>query len=80
MDQEYLSRKIIQCENIISRKINYKLFNVEGANEYLLDVEPEGLFLLWDGGSRLKTNNAMPAGRQERRTADTKHLKVEDTE
>ena len=48
IDTEYLKRKVDQCERMVKRKVDYKIFDIAGANQYLLDFKPEEVLLLWN--------------------------------
>jgi len=47
IDTEYLSRKVMQAEDITGRKVNYTLFHPDEAESYLNAYKPEELLLLW---------------------------------
>ena len=51
LDEEYLQRKIDQCEKMVNRKVDYKIFGIGEANQYLLDFKPEEVLLLWNNNN-----------------------------
>jgi len=48
IDREYLSRKVIQAEEPMGRKVSYVVLEPEEAAGYLLRVKPADLLLLWN--------------------------------
>ena len=48
IDTEYLKRKVDQCERMVNRKVDYKIFDIGEGNQYLLDFKPEEVLLLWN--------------------------------
>ncbi len=47
IDREYLSRKVIQAEGLVGRKVTYEVFDPCNAKEYLLNFNPRDLLPLW---------------------------------
>jgi hypothetical protein len=48
IDTEYLSRKVIQAEELIKRKVNYSILEPEDAVLKLEKMKPTELLLLWN--------------------------------
>ncbi len=47
IDREYLSRKVVQAEELVGRKVSYIVLEPEEAVDYLLKYKPCDLFPLW---------------------------------
>jgi hypothetical protein len=47
IDCEYLNRKILQAEELVGRKVNYKIFNPDEAEANLNGLKPTDLLPLW---------------------------------
>jgi hypothetical protein len=47
IDREYLSRKVIQAEELVGRKVSYILLEPEEADAILLKIKPADLLPLW---------------------------------
>lgn len=52
IDTEYLSKKIVQVENIIGREVKYILLNPVKARETISLYKPSDLFLLWSENNK----------------------------
>jgi hypothetical protein len=48
IDREYLVRKVVQAEDLVSRKIRYIILDTEEANDHLAKYKPAEILLLWD--------------------------------
>lgn len=53
INNAYLSRKIIQAEKIIGRKINCVIINADNAETELKRYKPAELFLAWSSNGKL---------------------------
>jgi hypothetical protein len=47
LDQEYLSRKIIQAEELVGRKVTCQVLDVKEAEKHLINFKPTDLLALW---------------------------------
>jgi hypothetical protein len=48
IDEEYLSRKVLQAEELVGRKVSYKILDPSEAAGYLLRLKPSELLPLWN--------------------------------
>ena len=48
IDREYLARKIVQAEGMVSRKVSYIVLDPSEAQSYLIKYEPPDLLPLWN--------------------------------
>ncbi len=48
IDREYLTRKIVQAEKLVDRKVSYVVLEPEEAEGYLLRYKPSDLLPLWN--------------------------------
>jgi DNA-binding transcriptional ArsR family regulator len=54
IDREYLTRKVVQAEEMVGRKISYVVLDPLEAEKYLLKYQPSDLLPLWNcDGSEL---------------------------
>jgi hypothetical protein len=56
IDSEYLSRKIIQAEELCGRKVCCKIYNPAEAEIQLAEYRPGDIFLVWNNGDLLTKN------------------------
>jgi hypothetical protein len=56
IDSEYLSRKIIQAEELCGRKVYCKIYNPAVAKKHLVEYKPGDIFLIWNNGDELTIN------------------------
>jgi hypothetical protein len=47
IDREYLSRKVVQAEEIVDRKVSYIILNPDEAEKHFLKLKPSELLPLW---------------------------------
>jgi hypothetical protein len=50
IDREYLARKVLQAEEIVGRKVSYKILSPEEAEIQLGLIKCSDLLLLWENG------------------------------
>jgi len=48
IDEEYLSRKVLQAEELVGRKVSYTILDPSEAEGYLLRLKPSELLPLWN--------------------------------
>jgi DNA-binding transcriptional ArsR family regulator len=48
IDSEYLAKKVEKAEAMIEREVKYIILRPDEANEYLKQLEPSDLLLLWN--------------------------------
>jgi hypothetical protein len=48
IDEEYLSRKVLQAEELVGRKVSYIILDPSEAEGYLLRLKPSELLPLWN--------------------------------
>jgi len=53
IDNEYLSRKVLQAEDLVGRKVSYQILDPEEAGKQLADLNPADLFPLWNSNDEL---------------------------
>jgi DNA-binding transcriptional ArsR family regulator len=54
IDREYLSRKVIQAEELVGRKVLYTILGPDEADRQLEDLKPSDLLPLWSNGASLR--------------------------
>jgi DNA-binding transcriptional ArsR family regulator len=47
IDREYLSRKVVQAEKLVGRKVSYIILEKDEAEDYLDNFKPSDLLPLW---------------------------------
>jgi hypothetical protein len=47
LDREYLTRKVIQAEEMVGRKVSYIVLEPSEAQSHLMHVKPQELLTLW---------------------------------
>jgi hypothetical protein len=47
IDREYLTRKVMQAEKLVGRKVSYIVLNPGEANDHLINLNPCDLLPLW---------------------------------
>ncbi len=48
IDREYLTRKVVQAEELVGRKVSYIILYPGEAEDYLIKVKPADLLPLWN--------------------------------
>jgi hypothetical protein len=48
IDREYLAKKVLQAEELVSRKVSYIVLEPDETESYLAHLEPSDLLLLWN--------------------------------
>ncbi len=48
IDMTYLSKKVVQAEELVGRKVNYIVLNPADAEEHFLNLKPSDLLPLWN--------------------------------
>ena len=59
IDREYLSRKVIQAEKLVGRKVSYTILDPGEAERQLENLKPSDLLPLWSNGD-IKTSMPHP--------------------
>ena len=59
IDREYLSRKVIQAEKLVGRKVSYTILDPGEAERQLENLKPSDLLPLWSNGD-IKTSLPHP--------------------
>jgi hypothetical protein len=63
IDPEYLSRKVIQAEELVGRKVVYTVYEPDEAAIHLLKLPPSDVLPLWNSeDKKLVFNNSATAG------------------
>ena len=52
IDREYLTRKVVQAEELVGRKVSYIILDPGEAEDHLVKVKPADLFPLWNCNER----------------------------
>jgi DNA-binding transcriptional ArsR family regulator len=62
IDREYLTRKVIQAEELSGRKVSYIVLEPGEADNYLLKMKPSDLLPLWSSnGSKIPSHHSYQA-------------------
>ena len=52
IDREYLSRKVVQAEELVGRKVSYIILDPEESDTHLSAYNPADLLPLWNNGGK----------------------------
>jgi predicted nucleotidyltransferase len=64
IDREYLTRKVIQAEELVGRKVSYVVLKPSEAENHLIQVKPADLLPLWNSEeSKLMFHHSVSAGK-----------------
>ena len=63
IDREYLTRKVMQAEELVGRKVSYVVLHPDEAVSHLLKVKPADLLPLWNSEeSKLLLHHSLSTG------------------